>query len=129
MPTESDPIVFNWYRHLDKGQQFRVVAMDVSNTVVEIQYFDGDIDEIDIEEWNDLDVEPIEPPEYWSGPVDIVEQDDLGGSITDTLPEDWLSPLEEIKDTDGDVIPDECFEPTDEWGEIPSQDERLEFEI
>ena len=129
MPNEADPIVLTWYQHLDKGQQFRVVALDISNSLVEIQYFDGDLDEIDMEEWKDLDVEPIEPPEYWSGPVDITEQDDYGGSVTDTLPDDWSSPLQEIKAADDENIPDECFEPTDEWGERPSQDERLEYDI
>ena len=28
MTTESDPIMGNWYCHLDKGQRFRVVAID-----------------------------------------------------------------------------------------------------
>ncbi len=28
MDNELDPIVGNWYRHLDKGQIFRVVALD-----------------------------------------------------------------------------------------------------
>jgi len=128
MPTDSDPIVFNWYLHLDKGQQFRVVAIDVSNSFVEIQYFDGDLDEIDMAEWKELEVELIEPPEYWSGPIDITEQDDFGSSVTDTPPEDWSSPFQEIKTADEEDIPDECFEPTDEWGERHSQEERLEYE-
>ena len=28
MSTEVDPIVGNWYQHLDKGQRFLVVAFD-----------------------------------------------------------------------------------------------------
>ena len=28
MNSEADPIVGNWYRHLDKGQPFVVVAVD-----------------------------------------------------------------------------------------------------
>ena len=28
MPTEADPILGNWYRHLDKGQKFWVVALN-----------------------------------------------------------------------------------------------------
>ena len=129
MPNEVDPIVFTWYQHLDKGQQFRVIALDIVNSLVEIQYFDGDLDEIDMEEWKNLDVETIEPPEYWSGPVDITEQDDYGNSVTDTSPDDWSSPLQEIKTDDDDKIPDEYFEPTDEWGDRPSPDEHLEHEI
>jgi Family of unknown function (DUF6763) len=129
MPTESDPEVFNWYQHLDKGQKFRVIAMDDSNALVEIQYFDGDLDEIDLDVWKDLDIEPIETPEYWTGPMDITEQDDFGGSITDTSLEDWSSPLQEIKDTEDNDVSDEYFEPTDEWGERYAQEERLESDI
>jgi len=129
MPTESDPIVFNWYQHLDKGQKFRVISVDDSSALVEIQYFDGDLDKIDMDEWQELDIEPIEAPEDWSGPVDITEQDDFGSSITDTPPEDWSSTFQEIKIADDDNIPDECFEPVDEWGERYPQEEGLEKEI
>jgi hypothetical protein len=129
MSTESDPMVFNWYQHLDKGQKFRVIAMDDSNALVEIQYFDGDIDEIDLDEWKNLDIESIEAPENWSGPIDISEQDDFGSTITDTPPEDWSSPLEEIITVEDDNVPDECFEPIDEWGERYAQEERLESDI
>jgi len=130
MPTESDPIIYNWYMHLDKGQKFRVVSIDVSRGLVDIQYFDGDLDEIDMDEWKDLDIEPTEGPENWSGPVDITEVDDFGSSVTDTTPEDWISPLQEFRIADDDSdIPDEFFEPADEWGERYSPEERLESEV
>ena len=59
MPTESAPIVGNWYRHLDKGQKFEVVAIDEDARIVETQHFDGDIEEIDLDDWYELDIEPI----------------------------------------------------------------------
>lgn len=96
MPTEADPIVGNWYQHLDKGQQFQVVALDEDNGLVEIQHFDGDLEEIELETWYSLDVEPSEEPENWAGPLDIAETDDLGTEVTDTRPEDWTEPLEEV---------------------------------
>jgi hypothetical protein len=30
------------------------------------EYFDGDLDEIDLEEWYDLNIKPIEAPEDWT---------------------------------------------------------------
>ena len=36
MTTEADPIVFNWYSHLDKGQRFRVIAFDADSGLVEL---------------------------------------------------------------------------------------------
>jgi hypothetical protein len=44
---------------------------------VDIQYFDGDIEELEMEEWEEMDLEEIEPPEDWTGPLDDLESDDL----------------------------------------------------
>lgn len=97
MNSEADPIVGNWYRHLDKGQPFAVVAVDDEAGLVEIQHFDGDLEEIELDAWYRLPIEPIEEPENWSGPLDVAELDDLGGTeVTDTQPEDWSEPLEEV---------------------------------
>ena len=95
MPIQDLPIVSQWYRHFDKGQRFQVTAFDEDAGTVAIQNFDGDVEEIDIDEWYLLEVEPIEPPEDWTGPVDDVERDDLGYSDAGMSGEDWSEPLEE----------------------------------
>lgn len=95
MTTTLEPQVSQWYRHLDKGQQFYVTAIDDEEGTVEIQHFDGDVEEMDLDDWRELDLEAIEPPEDWTGPVDDVERDDLGYTETDMKPEDWSEPLEE----------------------------------
>ena len=97
MTTEADPIVSNWYMRQDQGQKFQVVAVDESESVVEIQYFDGDIEEIDLDDWYPMDIEAIESPEDISGALDVSELDDLGSSITDTDPQDWDTPVQELK--------------------------------
>lgn len=101
MTTALEPQVSQWYRHLDKGQQFYVTAIDDDEGTVDIQHFDGDVEEMDLDDWRELDLEAIEPPEDWTGPVDDVERDDLGYSETGMRPEDWSEPLEEkVKSTD-----------------------------
>lgn len=95
MPTTLQPVVTQWYRHLDKGQQFYVTAVDDEAGTVEIQHFDGDVEEMDIDDWHELTLETIEQPEDWTGPVDDVERDDLGYSETDMTAEDWDDPLRE----------------------------------
>lgn len=95
MATNQEPVVSQWYRHLDKGQQFYVTAIDDREGTVEIQHFDGDVEEMDFDDWRELDIEAIEPPEDWTGPVDDVERDDLGYTETDMTAEDWAEPLEE----------------------------------
>jgi len=97
MATEADPIITTWYQHLDKGQKFQVVAVDDNEKVIEIQYFDGDIEEIDADDWYLMELEQIESPEDISGALDVSEIDDLGASITDTSPSDWDAPAQEPK--------------------------------
>lgn len=96
MSEDIDPVLQNWYRHLDKGQEFRVVAVDEDEGTVEIQYFDGDIEAMDLDAWYALDIETAEAPENWSGPVDIAEPDDLGEQVTDTDADDWCAPQREL---------------------------------
>ncbi len=100
MTTETDPIVGNWYYHHDKGQRFEVVAVDNTTSTVEIQDFDGNIDAIDLEAWYDMEIDLCEPPENWSGPMDIGEIDDYGTEVTDTDEDDWLEPYNEFGDND-----------------------------
>jgi hypothetical protein len=77
MINELDPVVGNWYRHLDKGEYFTVVAVNDEDETVEIQHFDGDVEELDFSEWRVQDIELAEPPEDSSGPIDNVDADDL----------------------------------------------------
>ena len=97
MTTENDPIPDNWYFHKDKGQQFMVVNVDDKNELVEIQHFDGDLEEISFSNWYDMEIEIGAAPENWSGATDVGEVDDYGTNITDTTPEEWDEPLEEIR--------------------------------
>lgn len=128
MSTQADPIVSNWYSHLDKGQEFRIVAFDEDSALVEIQYFDGDLEELDLEAWYQLDIEPAEAPENWSGPLDIGEQDDLGTSVTDTTASDWAAPLQDqhlSNATPGQTVANVT---EDDWGQGQPEEEPVEGE-
>ncbi len=122
MTTEADPIVSTWYQHLDKGQKFQVVAVDESEFVIEIQYFDGDIEEIDIDDWYLMEIEQIESPEDISGALDVSELDDLGSSFTDTVPDDWDAPALELKGFDDHDLSEDLME-SDDSDEIASYEE------
>ncbi len=100
MSTDADPVQSGWYSPQGKGQEFRVVAVDSEKKLVEVQNFDGEINEIDFEAWYEMDIEPVEEPENWSGAYDFGEIDDLGTEVTDTLPSDWSEPLREMRPPD-----------------------------
>jgi hypothetical protein len=95
MTSEADPIIDEWYHYPAKAQKFKVTAFDDQAATVEIQYFDGNIDELDLDTWYGLDIERIEAPEDWTGPMDNIEKDDLNPVGTEMQDEDWDAPYNE----------------------------------
>jgi len=73
------PAIGEWYR-MRGGELFEVVAIDDEDGTIEIQYFDGTLEEMDIEDWNSEagagDIEKAEAPEDWSGSVDVEPEED-----------------------------------------------------
>ena len=97
MSNDLDPIVGQWYVHLDKGQRFYVTAISDEDDTVEVQHFDSDLEEFSFDEWRELDIELCEEPENWTGALDISERDDFGTEITDTKDSDWTEEEEEFR--------------------------------
>jgi hypothetical protein len=83
--TAPFPSIGEWYRRTG-GESFEVVAFDEDDGTIEIQYFDGTVEEMDTDDWEsqwaDRAIEAAEPPEDWSGSVDVESTDDssFGGS-------------------------------------------------
>ncbi|MFO7306415.1 MAG: hypothetical protein C0P74_012935 [Gammaproteobacteria bacterium] len=71
--TSPSPVIGAWYSH--QGTLFEVVAIDPEDGTVEVQYFDGTLDEMDLESWADEEIEEVEAPDDWTGPVDIEPED------------------------------------------------------
>lgn len=114
MTKSVDPIVDQWYHYPEKSQKFQVTAIDDHDGTVEVQYFDGDLDEFEMAVWYSMSVELIEEPEDWTGPMDNIERDDLNPVGTEMRWEDWAAPydeeLEKIeagpRQSDDDLIPE-----------------------
>ena len=131
MRDEIEPVAGNWYTHGDKGQTFQVVAVDEDRDVIEIQYFDGDLEQVDSDAWYEMDLELAEPPEDERGPLDDDSTDDRRFSeraITDREYRDELegnrseSEWEDDED-DEDDDDDEDEDDDDDWGDRDSYDE------
>lgn len=79
------PTIGNWYR-IQGGDSFEVVAYDEDDGTIELQYFDGTVEEMDLEDWQAEQengaLEEVEPPEDWTGSVDVdPEEDDVRGAL------------------------------------------------
>jgi len=68
------PAVGDWYQTVE-GDTLEVVAFDSEEGAVEVQFYDGTIEEYDLDTWEEMDLECAEPPEDWSGSLDITADD------------------------------------------------------
>jgi hypothetical protein len=87
--------VGDWYRY-SGADLFEVVAVDEDDETIEVQHFDGTIEEIEFDswesQWQDRVFEAAEAPEDWSGSVDMEPENN--GEEDDSNPErQWAGPL------------------------------------
>ena len=97
---DYEPVPGQWYENLEEEEPFRVLTMDEDSELVEIEYLDGDIEEIDLETWHEMDLELTQEPEGWSESQD--EDDD-----EDDEDDDWDDEDEDDDDPDDDEDEDE----------------------
>jgi hypothetical protein len=95
---DYEPVTRQWYQNLEEEESFRVLSVDEDSELVEIEYLDGDIEEMDLEAWHEMDLERIEQPEGWSETDDEDEADD---------DEDWDEDEDEDEDEDDDLDDDD----------------------
>ena len=99
MSRDKEPVVGQWYINADEEETFRVITVDEDAEMVEIEYLDGEIEELDIDEWHELDLELTTEPEGWSEDDDEEDEDEDDWDEDEEEDEDdW----EEDEDEDGD---------------------------
>ena len=94
MTFEPPPRIGDWYKNT-VGDAFEVVARDDEDDTLELQYYDGTVEELDSETWQYMNPEPIEPPEDWSGSMDL-SREDIQTIEVCTETDDWMSQLERL---------------------------------
>ena len=95
MANKYDPRVGDWYKSIN-GDKFEIVALDPDVATMEIQHYDGAVEELDFDSWEEMEIVTIEPPEDWSGSLDI-ERADYGVDLELTSPNDHINPLDDIE--------------------------------
>ena len=76
MARDYDPVQGQWYEDLEENEIFRVLSVDPDEEIIEVQYENGDIEEIDLDTWHELDLERAEEPEGWASDDDDDEEED-----------------------------------------------------
>ena len=104
MSRDYDPEAGRWYEDLDSEEIFKVLSVDPDEELVRIQWLDREVEELDLDVWNEMDLELAEAPEGW---VD----DDEAGEEADEDEEDWD---EDEEDWDEDEDEDEDYDDEDD---------------
>ena len=115
MAREYEPVVGQWYENIDENESFRVLSVDEDAELIEIEYLDGDVEELDLETWQELDLDKIDEPEGWTGSR---AQDEDEEEEDEEEEEEEDEDEEELDDEDDDEDEDE-----DDWDEDEGQDD------
>jgi hypothetical protein len=107
---DYDPVQGQWYEDLEENEIFRVLSVDPDEEIIEVQYENGDIEEIDLDTWHELDLERAEEPEGWAS--DDEEEDDEDDEDVDE--DDWD---EDEDDEDWDDDDDEDLDDDDDYSD------------
>ena len=110
MSRDYEPVPGQWYENLEEEESFRVLTVDEDSETVEIEYLDGDIEELDIEAWHEMDLEHTQEPEGWAEAQEDEEEED-----DDDEDDDW-------DDDDGDDDDDDDLDDEDE-----TEDDREQY--
>ena len=91
MSRDYEPVPGQWYENLEDEESFRVLTVDEDSELVEIEYLDGEIEEIDLETWHEMDLEQTQEPEGWaeSDEEEDEEEEEEEDEEEDEDDEDW----------------------------------------
>ena len=103
MARDYDPVQGQWYEDLEENEIFRVLSVDPDEEIIEVQYENGDIEEIDLDTWHELDLERAQEPEGWASDDEDDEEDD----DEDEDEDDWDDDDDDLDDDDDDLDDDD----------------------
>ena len=107
MGRDYDPLPGQWYENLEEEETFQVLTVDEDSELIEIQYLDGDVEEIDLETWAEMDLEKRDEPEGWSGSESEEDEEDDVTDEDEDDDDDWDDDDDDDDDDDWDDDDDE----------------------
>lgn len=105
---DYEPVAGQWYENLEEEEHFRVLKVNEDSELVEIEYLDGDIEELDIEAWHEMDLEHTKEPEGWAESQE--EDDEEEEDEEEDEDDDWDDDDDDDDDDDLDEDEDDAEE-------------------
>jgi hypothetical protein len=97
---DYEPVKGQWYENVEDDETFRVLSVDEDAELVEIEYLDGDIEELDLDTWHEMDLERIPEPEGWAATQKDEEEEEEEEDDEDEEDDDWDDDEDEDEDDD-----------------------------
>ncbi|HEU5442414.1 MAG TPA: DUF6763 family protein [Steroidobacteraceae bacterium] len=107
MSRDYEPVPGQWYENLEDEESFRVLTVDEDSELVEIEYLDGEIEEIDLETWHEMDLDRTDEPEGWAKADEDDDEDEEEEDEDEDEDDDWDDDDDEDDDEDWDEEEDE----------------------
>lgn len=97
MLRRSSPEVGCWYEDAELGRVFEVVSLDEGENAVAIQYFEGEIEALEVDAFMQMPLRIVDQPEDWSGPFEVDREDRFESDF-----DNWSEEPDELRMLDGD---------------------------
>ena len=110
MSRDYEPKAGQWYEDLDTEETFQVLSVDPDEEIIRIQWPDREIQELDLDQWNEMDLELAVAPEGWVDDAEDVDDDE--DDVEDE--EDWEEDEEDDDDDDWDDDDDDLDDDDDD---------------
>ncbi|MBT8144388.1 MAG: hypothetical protein KJO55_06785 [Gammaproteobacteria bacterium] len=95
--TQINPVIGDWYK-MSGGSIFEVVAFDEDDGTIEVQHYDGTVEEYELDAWHQMLLASVEPPEDWAGSMDI-DKEDYGVDLENNRVDWHENPLDKVLDS------------------------------
>lgn len=114
MSRDYEPQAGQWYEDLETEETFKVLSLDPDEEIIRLQWPDREIQEIDLDQWNEMDLELATPPEGWVDDEEEVDEDDDDVDLDEEEDEDWDEEDDEDDDWDDDDEEDDDLDDDDD---------------
>jgi hypothetical protein len=102
---DYEPQAGQWYEDLDTEETFQVLSVDPDEEIIRIQWPDREVQALELDQWNEMDLELAVPPEGWVDDVEDADDEDDEDDIEleeEDDDDDWDEDDDDLDDDDDD---------------------------
>jgi hypothetical protein len=109
---DYEPQAGQWYEDLDTEETFQVLSVDPDEEIIRIQWPDREVQALELDQWNEMDLELAVPPEGWVDDVEEADDEDDEDDIEleeEDDDDDWDDDDDDLDDDDDDFDEDDDY--------------------